>query len=392
MVQFWLDNIIDLVNPSNLDFINNSPKPENYIKVLNCIALVSIIVGISLCLYKKNTIYFAVLVVILSLTILIRSNINLSSFGATSPDPLNSNLTNAFDTGVFLVKAVKYDPKNLNNAIYTNTALNFNKGDIIAFSDNGNIKETNIINDIQYTTEPGPLGAAVLIVLLLNDIKGDYSKYTTKILKVSDTSPNIIPPPDGNVSIQSAGTYPNGMSDPQSIAVLNYPKTDLNGNRYDWNLELSTMGPNGMENSYQYQGQPYGNLKCRDSNVHNPMGVLEVPEYDKPPTMFGTCNEAEYGANGIQNNYIMTTNQEATVPQRVNDLLFHKGNSQAQFSPVPADTMPNDQEGFAHWLYRSPTNLVNVKYGSVFVNEPEKLKLIGRLAKATGTEGGPGNR
>jgi hypothetical protein len=75
---------------------------------------------------------------------------------------------------------------------------------------------------------------------------------------------------------------------------------------------------------------------------------------------------------------------------RVQDLLFHKGNSQAQYTPMPVDTIPNDQEGFAHFCYRSPTNLVNPKYASVFVNDPKKFKLVSKLAKATGTENGGG--
>ena len=55
---------------------------------------------------------------------------------------------------------------------------------------------------------------------------------------------------------------------------------------------------------------------------------------------------------------------------------------------MPSDTLPNDQEAFAHWCYRNPTNLVNAKYASIFVNEPEKLKLVLKLARPTGTENG----
>uniref|UniRef100_A0A6C0AZB5 Uncharacterized protein n=1 Tax=viral metagenome TaxID=1070528 RepID=A0A6C0AZB5_9ZZZZ len=394
MVQFWLNNLPDLFNAANFTFLDNSPKPENYIKVLNIIAATAIIFGISMTFMKKNSIYFAILVVILSLTILIKSYVSTTTSISTFvpvQDPLNTKLTNSYDTGVYLVKAVVNDPSKLNNIIYVNTALNFNKGDILAFSVNGVISETNIVTGVQYTTEPGPNGSGTPVLILLNNIKGDYSKYQTQILKVSDSSPNIIPPPDGNMSIEMAGKTPNGMSDPHTMAVQNYPPFGLpNGNRYDWDLELATMGPNGMPNSYVYQGQPYGNLKCRESTVQNPMGTIDVPEYDAVPTMFGTCNEAEMGSNGIQNNYNMTTNQEATVSQRVEDLLFHKGNSQWHYSPVPVDTIPNDQEGFAHFCYRSPTNLVNPKYASVFVNDPEKFKLVAKLAKATGTENGGG--
>ena len=175
-----------------------------------------------------------------------------------------------------------------------------------------------------------------------------------------------------------------------TMATQNFPPFKLpNANRNDWNLELSTMGPNGVPNNYQYQGQPYGNLKCRSSDVNNPMGSIAITDYDEPPTMYGTCNVAET-TNGVLNDTLMTTNQEATVSQRVNDLLFHKGNSQMSFTPMPVDTLPDDQEAFANFCYRMPANLVNPKYASVFVNDPEKFKLVSKLAKASGTENGGG--
>ena len=389
MVQFWLDNIPELFSVENITFLNKDPAPDNYRKALNLISLLAILVGCTFTFLKKDTIYFAVTVVILSLCILINSNISRTSTFASVPDPLNSKVSNTYDSGVYLVRAIKPDPSTLNNIMYVNSVLNFNKGDIIALSVNGDIKETNVITGVNYTTQPGPNGSGMPVVSLLNNIKGEYSKYTTKILKVSDSSPNIIPPPDGNMSIQAAGS--SLVSDPKALAVQNYPKFDLpNGNRYDWNLELATMGINGVPDSYVYQGQPHGDLTCRESSLQNPMGVLEIPDYDNPPTMYGTCNEAEYDSNGKQNNMVMTDNQEATVSQRVDDLLFHKGNSQMSYSPVPVDTLPSDQEGFAHFLYRNPTNLVNPKYGSIFVNEPEKLKLVMKLARATGTENGGG--
>ena len=178
------------------------------------------------------------------------------------------------------------------------------------------------------------------------------------------------------------------------MSLDRFPKPEsLNTNRRDWNLELATMGINGMPNSYKYQGPPYGDLNCRESDLQNPMGVIQVPEYDSHPTMYGTCNVQERNSlTGKINDNTMTENSEATVSQRVDDLLFHRGNSQMSFSPVAVDTMPSDQEAFGHFLYRSPTNLVNVKYATIFQNEPEKMKLVMKLAKAQGNEGGPGNR
>jgi hypothetical protein len=373
--QFWLDDITELINIENFQL--NGSEPQRKTKMLNLVAVFSIIFGGIFYKKTQNKMSLLIGLLVLLLTVLLKPGKTVSSFRSTKSN-FAEVLSNSYDTGVYLVKAANNkNPSGLNNTLYVNNALNFNVGDIIALSNGQDIQETNIISGVQYTVaENTP------VLLLLNPLKNEYSKYTTKILKVADSSPNIITPTDPNMSIQQG----SGV-DPMEMAVQNYPKFTLpNLDRNDWNLENSTIVP-GAPNYYQYQGQPYGNLKCRQSNEYNPMGTINVTEYDSAPTMFGTCNVQE-----DDNNNKMTTNQEATVSQRVEDLLFHKGNSQAQFSPVPGDTLPNDQEGFANWLYRSPTNLVNVKYASVFVNDPEKFKLVSRLARAQGNEGGSGNR
>jgi hypothetical protein len=380
MIQFWLDNPMDLLR-INLSFDSN--VSQNYIKILNLIALVTIVVNIFLTIKYKKTVYFAVTVVILSLTILIKSNINYSAFTqtATSNKQPPAVTSNAYTASAHLTRAFNLVPGALNNRIYVNTVLNFNVGDIIGIGNvNGQIFETNIVQDTLVNEENS-------IIVLQNPLKNNYSKYTTKVYKVNDAYPSIILPPDGNRSIQNAGF---GTSDYQTMAVQNFPKpTVKNGDRHDWNLENATM-VNGVPNTYRYQGQPYGDLKCRNSSVENPMGTINVTEYDQAPTMFGTCNEGELNPNGKLNNTVMTENQEATVSQRVNDLLFHRENAQSRFSPTSVDTIPNDQEGFANWCYRSPTNLVNPKYGSIFVNDPDKMLLVMKLSKATGTENGGG--
>jgi hypothetical protein len=380
MIQFWLDYPLELLNIEN--FKIEDIKSERYTKILNVVALLTIVVGVTATVLKKNAFYFAIVVLILSLTILIHSTIpRVSNFTATNENIVgNGNSSNAYDTGVYLVEPVEYNASGLNNILSVNKALNFNKGDIIALSSNGKIMETNIVADIQYK-----IADNTPVIVLSNGIKNNYSKFNTKILKVSDTSPNIVPPPDGNVSIQNANS--EFRSDPVSMSMDNYYFSDVTSPS-DFNLELSSMGPNGMENSYTYQGPPYGNLRCRNSSLQNPMGTIGIPEYDNPPTMYGTCNVGENDPNGVLNDTAMTRNQEATVSQRVDDLLFHKGNAQAQFAPTAIDTIPNDQQAFAHFCYRNPTNLVNAKYASIFVNDPNKFKLVTRLARATGTENG----
>jgi hypothetical protein len=380
MTQFWLDNIVYLINTKNFNF-NGVSSSERKIQMLNIIAMTSLITGLYFSYRKKNPKYFAIAILVMSITIFIKSNGQDTKTPVSRFANVQDKLSNSYTTGVYLVKNVNLNEAGLNNKLYVNEALNFNKGDIIALANNNTTLETNIISNVVYTPDNTP------VLILLNPLKGNYSKYTTKILKVSDTMPDIIPPPDGNISIQSAGN--NGTSDPLQMAAQNYPKFNLpNQNRNDWNLEQSSMVPGGG-NQYVYQGQPYGNLQCRTSTVDNPMGTINVTEYDSPPTMYGTCNVAE-STGGVLNDTVMTRNQEATVSQGVDDLLFHRGNSQMMFSPMPVDTLPDNQEAFANWVYNSPTNGVNVKYASVFVNDPAKYKIVAGLAKASGSENGGG--
>lgn len=377
MIQFWLDNFMELFNVDNLKFTNLKPDSmtENYIKILNVIAIVSIISGMTMVFLTKDIVYFGMIIVVMSFTILIKANLRVNAF-----TPIPTKLSNSFQTGAYLTRSsIKND-----NRIFVNQALDFNKGDVISLVSNGITLETNIIADVKFTNKEN-----LPVLILLNEVKGYYPKNSTRIAKVSNASPNIIPPPDPNQSIKAAG---GGSDDPDVEFMENYPVNDINQNRYDWNLELSSMGGNksGEPANYEYQGQPFGPLKCRNSNVHNAMGTINVTEYDDTPTMYGTCNVADQTPNGKSVDWNMTNNQEATISQSRNDLLFHRGNSQMVYSPMPVDTIPNNQEAFAHFCYRSPTNLVNPKYASIFVNDPEKYKLVAKLARATGTENGGG--
>ena len=121
-------------------------------------------------------------------------------------------------TGLFLCLFLSGHLAGNLQLLVPDNALNFNKGDIIALNSNGKILETNIVSDIQYTVDEH-----IPVIILLNNLKNSYSKYTTKILKVSDSSPNIFTPPDGNVSI-GKNTF---NSDPMVMATQNYPSFKL---------------------------------------------------------------------------------------------------------------------------------------------------------------------
>ena len=371
MIDFWLDNFMDLFSPDNFN-IGNGIKSENYIKLLNIVALLSIIIGIVLVVVTKNPIYFGFVVIVLSFTILIKSNITTNYFTPTDEKTNNNN----FDTGVSLIREANAgDPQ-----LYVSDNTSFKKGDVIVLNNGIDKLETLVVSGIASTTDD-----ETPVVILLNTVKTPHSKYTTKITKVTQSTPTISPTSTAGMTSIINANPDNLSTDPFTMGLANYPKFALdNQNRNDWNLELSSM-VSGQAPNYEYQGQPYGDLKCRPSSLENPMGTINITEYDNKPTMYGTCNVGE-----DNNDYKMTTNQEATVSQRVDDILFHKGNSQAQFSPVSVDILPNDQTGFAHFLYRNPTNLVNPKYASIFVNDPDKYKIVSKLARATGTENGGG--
>jgi hypothetical protein len=374
MVQFWLDNFTDLFSLENFDFLSKKDGSNNYIKVLNLVALLSIIVGLSLSIKTKKPLFFGISIIILSVTILIKTNLVAKFSNIENIDVL----TNAFNLDILLTRPVEMNSSKL----YLNNTFNLNKGDIIALETPGKPIETHIIAGVEtgITTEQ--------YILTAENTVQSYP-IGTKIYKVSNVSPNIISPPDGNRSIRLAGA--RGMpSDPDSLAVRSFPNDYSlpDHSAYDWNLENSTLVA-GTKPTYVYQGPEYGNLGRRNPRIQNPMGVVQIPDYDSDPTFFGTVNVGDF-TDGVSNTTIMTDQQEATLSMRVQDLLFHKGNSQAQFTPMPVDTIPNNQEGFAHFCYRSPTNLVNPKYASVFVNDPKKFKLVSKLAKATGTENGGG--
>jgi hypothetical protein len=112
------------------------------------------------------------------------------------------------------------------------------------------------------------------------------------------------------------------------------------------------------------------------------MGNIGIEEYDEMNKYYGSCNEDPKNNDTINQLY------EAGVSQRINDVVYHRGNSQSRFTPMAVDTVPNAQDQFAMFCYQTPGNLVNPKYASVFVNDPEKFRLVASLAKATGTENG----
>ena len=72
MTDFWLDNFADLFSINNFSFKDSG---NNYIKILNLVALFSIITGLVLVIITKKPFYFGLIILVLSMTILIKTNL-----------------------------------------------------------------------------------------------------------------------------------------------------------------------------------------------------------------------------------------------------------------------------------------------------------------------------
>jgi len=373
MPQFWLDNFLDLFSIDNF-------KLNDTTKVYNVLSLIVIILGLAMVFKTKKPMYFGISVIILSVIIVIQKS--TSRFTQVSSE-LNGPVSNQFYLNTKLLRNVAVGA----TRVYVDNSFNIKPGDMLLL-DNGINSETVLVVNVSISQEDN-----YPVILLYTPLKNNYSINNTKLFKVSNVQSDTIPPPDGNMSISNSNN--SYVSSPEQMALNRAPNVVPlnNGNRSDVNLELASYKGPG-ETSYQFQGPPDGPLKCRKSTINNPMGTVNVTEYDAAPTMYGTCNVGDTtvlpDGRKVNNDYLMTDNMESTVSMRINDLLFHKGNAQSRFSPMVVDTIPDNQEAFAHFCYRSPTNLVNPKYASIFVNDPEKFKLVTQLAKATGTEGGGG--
>jgi hypothetical protein len=213
-------------------------------------------------------------------------------------------------------------------------------------------------------------------LIVKKNLSYQYLAGQTTIYVVKSVQPQITVPPDPLLSIQTDQKNSVDLNLDSALSNRNVLNTDFNPK--DYNLSL-------WNKNYQYEGPPNGPLMCRSPTSNNPMGVINVDEYGEKPVMYGTCNINNKDVRDSMNSFV-----EENVSQRISDILFHKGNSQNRFMPMPIDTLPDRQEQFANFCYTNPQNIINPKYASVFVNDPEKFIFVSKLANATGTENGGG--
>jgi hypothetical protein len=88
---------------------------------------------------------------------------------------------------------------------------------------------------------------------------------------------------------------------------------------------------------------------CRTPTKENPFMNPKISDYNTSNDINDVC--LSYNNKGVQQNIDNHFNDD--LYQDVND-IFGKNNSQRQFFTVPGRTIPNDQGGFARWLYGTP--------------------------------------
>ena len=403
MVKFWLDDFQELLNLDNFKFSDTT-------SLFNVISIIVIIFSIYLTLKRKDIYCFGVGIIILNILIILNINITKmkSGFsniegvsggngemyypysgisgssgntgGALSTTQVTGNLARELlnpqpptfnsDKMTLIRNVVESPPgSGVYNKLIVNSFSNVYPGDIIRILDNlsPGMSETNIVDSANTTDN-------LNYITVKKNLSYQYQANQTTIYVVKSVEPQITVPPDPLLSIQTDQKNKIDLDLNVSLGKKNTLGRDFD--RKDYNLSI-------WNKNYQFQGPPNGPLTCRFPSKNNPMGVINIEEYNESPVMYGSCNISNKDVRESMDSFV-----EENVSQRISDILFHKGNSQNRFMPMPVDTLPDRQDQFAHFCYTNPTNLINPKYASIFVNDPDKFKLVTRLANATGTENG----
>lgn len=121
---------------------------------------------------------------------------------------------------------------------------------------------------------------------------------------------------------------------------------------------------NNNNNIYTHEEmKKYNDATCRKPTRDNPFMNPTITDYnvDDPPQ---ACNADD---EDIKDEIKMNFNKD--LYRNVED-LWEKKNSQRQFYTLPTTSVPNDQDGFAKWLYKSPytckeDNMQCLKYDDV---------------------------
>ena len=89
--------------------------------------------------------------------------------------------------------------------------------------------------------------------------------------------------------------------------------------------------------------------ECKIPNIDNPFMNPEIYDYNTGNMEDPSCYS--YNNKGVQMEIDKKFNSKL---YRGVDDIFGKNNSQRQFYTVPGNSIPNDQDSFAKWLYKTP--------------------------------------
>lgn len=101
----------------------------------------------------------------------------------------------------------------------------------------------------------------------------------------------------------------------------------------------------GFDLSYSVE-KPQSCGSCRRPTIANPFMNPSVADYNTSAPVACNADDEE-----IKDEIKRTFSHDLYM--NIDD-VFEKANSQRQFYTVPNTSIPNDQEDFANWLYRSP--------------------------------------
>jgi hypothetical protein len=121
-------------------------------------------------------------------------------------------------------------------------------------------------------------------------------------------------------------------SDGNLLISGNYNKKKKNINRLDYSLN---------------ELDEYQKAACRKPTKDNPFMNPPITDFSKEFSPVGCNADDEDIKKEIEDSF------NTDLYRDVQD-LFDVKNSQRQFYTVPVTSIPNDQQGFAEWLYKSP--------------------------------------
>jgi hypothetical protein len=104
----------------------------------------------------------------------------------------------------------------------------------------------------------------------------------------------------------------------------------------------------------------YTDKLCRQPTLDNPFQNVTINDIREDPTRPPACDSARHSVKARVSKFFDTN-----LYRDIDD-IFHKKASDRQFYSTPVTTIPNDQRGFATWLYdlKGKTNA----YGDVFAS------------------------